>query len=271
MPARRRLRIRHQVLIPVSQAFSTPAASTGVPRRPLPIKRSGGPARRGNRLDVYVSRRHRTGAPILVYFHGSFVVGNKMLGARPLIYRLAAQGWVCVSAGRRLFRAGYFDQLADARAALAWVHDNADAYSGDSNAVFVAGGSAGAHLAATAALSGTEVRGVIGLYGYYGNVGSGPGPTSPRDCINPDAPPFFIVHGALDTLVRHQEARAFADRLRAISRQPVVYAELPGANHNFDFFYSLRSHAVNDAIVRFAELTLGDDRAGSKTRSITAR
>ena len=32
-----------------------------------------GPARRGNRLDVYVSRRHRrTGAPVLVYFHGSF-------------------------------------------------------------------------------------------------------------------------------------------------------------------------------------------------------
>lgn len=42
-----------------------------------------GPARRGNRLDVYVSRRHRrAGAPVLVYFHGSFVIGSKMLGAR---------------------------------------------------------------------------------------------------------------------------------------------------------------------------------------------
>ena len=104
-----------------------------------------------------------------------------MLGARPLIYRLAAQGWVCVSADRRLFRAGYPDQLADTRAALAWVHDNAEAYGGDPDAVFVASGSAGANLAAPDALSGTNVRGVIGMYGCYGNVSySGRGPTYRR-------------------------------------------------------------------------------------------
>lgn len=81
-----------------------------------------------------------------------------------------------------------------------------------------------------AALSGTQVSGVTGLYGYYGSVGgSGPGPTSPQDCIDPDAPPFLVVHGARDTLVLPQDARGFADQLRAVSRQPVVYAELPGA------------------------------------------
>ena len=61
--------------------------------------RGYGPARRGNRLDVYVSRRVRAGAgpaPVLVYFHAAF--GSKMLGSRALIYRLAAQGWVCVAA-----------------------------------------------------------------------------------------------------------------------------------------------------------------------------
>jgi acetyl esterase/lipase len=228
-----------------------------------------GPARRGNRLDVYVSRRHRRpGAPVLVYFHGSFQMGNKMVGARPLIYRLATQGWVCVSADRRLFRARYPDQLADARAAVAWVRDNAGAYGGDSGTVFVAGGSAGAHLAATVGLSDTEVSGVIGMYGYYGDVGgSGPGLTSPQDCINPDAPPFLVVHGALDTLVLAEEARGFADQLRAVSRQPVVYAELPGTHHNFDFFHSLRSHTAADAIVRFTELTMEAGRAESSTRS----
>lgn len=273
----------------LSAAFRTAYGSRGVPRhsRPawwrlmlLPIIawRPGvrrirnlryGPARRGNRLDVYVSRRHRrTGAPVLVYFHGSFQIGNKMVGARPLIYRLAAQGWVCVSAGRRLFRARYADQLADARAAVAWVRDNAEAYGGDPDTLFVAGGSAGAHLAATAALSDTDVSGVIGMYGYYGDIGgSGPGPTSPHDCINPDAPPFLIVHGALDTLVLPQDARRFADQLRAVSRQPVVYAELPGTQHNFDFFHSLRSHTVADAIVRFTELTMEAARGESATRS----
>ena len=86
-----------------------------------------GPAGRGNRLDVYVSRRRRrTGGPVLVYLHsGGFRMGTKMLGAHPLLYRLAAQGWVCVSADYRLFRASYRDQLADARAALAWARANA--------------------------------------------------------------------------------------------------------------------------------------------------
>lgn len=228
--------------------------------------RGYGPARRGNRLDVYVSRRGRAGAgpapvstPVVVYFHAAF--GSKMLGSRALIYRLAAQGWVCVSAGRRQFRASYRDQLADARAALAWVRDNAAAYGGDPDRIFASGGSAGAHLAATAAMTGSDVAGVIGLYGYYGGIGAGPGPTSPQQVINPDAPPFFIVHGTLDTLVPNHEARAFADRLRAVSDRPVVYAELPGAQHSFDVFQSIRFHAVTDAILRFAELTLGADGA----------
>ena len=50
-------------------------------------------------------------------------------------------------------------------------------------------------------MTGSHVAGVIGLYGYYGGIGAGPGPTSPQQVINPDAPPFFIVHGTLDTLV----------------------------------------------------------------------
>jgi acetyl esterase/lipase len=220
-----------------------------------------GPARRGNRLDVYLSRRRRRpGAPVLVYVHGgAFVMGTKLIGAHPLLYRLAAQGWVCVSVDYRLLRARYGDQLADVRAALAWTRAHVQEYGGDPGKIFAAGGSSGAHLVATAALSGTEVRGVIGMYGYYGPAGrGGSAPTSPQDCINPDAPPFLIVHGTLDTLVLHQEARAFADRLRAVSAQPVVYAELPGGQHNFDYFPSPRFHTVTDGVVRFAELTLGD-------------
>lgn len=215
-----------------------------------------GPAKRGHRLDVYVSRRHhRAGAPVLVHLHGG--MGHKMVGSRALIYRLAAQGWVCVSAGRRQFGAGFPEKLADTRATLAWVRDNAETHGGDPDAIFVAGGSAGAGLAATAALTGTEVRGVISLYGYFGGAGHpGAGPAAELERFTGDAPPFLVVHGRLDTLVPHHVARAFADRLRAVSRQPVVYAELPGANHNFDIFQSPRFHAVTDAVVRFAELTL---------------
>lgn len=229
-----------------------------------------GPAGRGNRLDVYVSRRHRRpGAPVLVYLHGGgFVMGTKMLGSHPLLYRLAARGWVCVSVDYRLFRAGYSDQLTDARAALAWTRANAEAYGGEPSTMFLAGGSAGAHLAATAALTGAGVSGVICLYGYYGNAGQpGPEPASPHAHIHPDAPPFLIIHGALDTLVLAEDAHRFADKLRTASQQPVAYAELPGTQHNFDFFHSLRFHAVTDAVVRFAELTVATSRLARSSKS----
>ena len=108
------------------------------------------------------------------------------------------------------------------------MRDNAQAYGGDPDTVFVAGGSAGADLAATAGLTGTQVSGVIGFYGYYGNAGgSGSGPTSPKDCINPNAPPFLVIHGALDTLVLRGTPKDFVDRLRAVSGQPVVYTRTP--------------------------------------------
>lgn len=219
---------------------------------------SYGPAGRGNRLDVYVSRRRRpSGAPMLVYVHGgAFVMGTKLLGAHPMLNRLAAQGWVCVSVDYRLVRAGgYANQLDDVRAALAWVRDHAQEYGGDPEQIFAAGGSSGAHLVSTAALSGSPVRGVVAMYGYYGPVGGGgSAPTSPHDRVTRDAPAFLLVHGLIDTLVLPRDARAFAERLRAVSQQPVVYAELPGAQHNFDHFSSLRFHFVTDAVVRFAEL-----------------
>jgi acetyl esterase/lipase len=226
-----------------------------------------GPARRGNRLDVYVSRRHhRTGAPVLVYVHGGgFRMGSKMLGARHLIHRLAARGWVCVSADYRLLGATHSDQLHDTRAALSWVCAHAERYGGDPDLIFAAGGSAGANLVSTAALTGTDVRGVIGMYGYYGNVdGSAVGP---QECVNPDAPPFLVIHGVLDTLVLRDDARTFADDLCAVSRQPVVHAELPGAHHNFDYFPSLRFHAVTDAIIRFADLTVQAAVSGREART----
>lgn len=218
-----------------------------------------GPAGRGNRLDVYVSRRHPPqGAPVLVYIHGgAFRIGNKSTGARPLIYRLAARGWVCVTIDHRLLGVQYSDQLADTRRALTWVRAHIGAYGGDTGSVFLSGSSSGAHLASTAALSGHRVLGVICLYGLYSSVsGAGTGPASPHEAITTDAPPFFILHGTLDTLVLCEEARAFARHLRTVSRRPVVYAELPGTQHSFDLFHSLRLSAVVDAITRFLDLTL---------------
>ena len=68
---------------------------------------------------------------------------------------------------------------------------------------------------------------------------------SPILRITPDAPDFFVIHGEVDSLVAVDQARLFVAELRRTSRTSVVYAELPGAQHAFDVFHSIRSaHAV---------------------------
>lgn len=74
---------------------------------------------------------------------------------------------------------------------------------------------------------------------------------SPLLRVNEDAPPFFVIHGEHDTLVPVTEARNFVRRLREVSPRTVAYAELPGTQHAFDVFPSIRSAHVVRAVDRF--------------------
>ena len=143
-----------------------------------------GDAARANRLDVYRSRSHSGTGPTLVHLHGgAFRIGSKSREAGPLFQRLARRGWVCISANYRL-RTQYPDPLVDVKSVLAWVREHGPEYGADPNVVFVAGSSAGGHLASMAALTAndrslqpgfehadTSVTAAVSLYGYYGAVG----------------------------------------------------------------------------------------------------
>ena len=74
---------------------------------------------------------------------------------------------------------------------------------------------------------------------------------SPVHRVHPDAPPFFVIHGDRDTLAPVADARTFVERLRAVSRQPVVYAEMQGAQHAFEVFPSVRAARVIEGVERF--------------------
>ncbi|MDT7726867.1 MAG: hypothetical protein QOI21_3443 [Actinomycetota bacterium] len=78
---------------------------------------------------------------------------------------------------------------------------------------------------------------------------------SPLDRITDEAPPFFVIHGERDSLVPAREARGFVQRLRENSNSPVAYAEIPGAQHAFDVFPSIRSAHVVRGVERFLEWT----------------
>jgi acetyl esterase/lipase len=94
----------------------------------------------------------------------------------------------------------------------------------------------------------------MAFYGYYGALGGDeqPTPTTPLAYDAAGAPPFLVVHGDHDTCTPAEGARALVEHLRATSRNPVVLAELPGAQHSFDLFHSVRYEAVVDSVEAFA-------------------
>ncbi|MHB1583772.1 MAG: alpha/beta hydrolase fold domain-containing protein [Acidimicrobiales bacterium] len=76
---------------------------------------------------------------------------------------------------------------------------------------------------------------------------------SPTARVHAGAPPFFVLHGTNDTLVPVVVARRFVAELRAVSRAPVAYAELPLAQHAFDVLASLRCQATTAGVVAFLD------------------
>ncbi|HEX2577645.1 MAG TPA: alpha/beta hydrolase [Aquihabitans sp.] len=224
---------------------------------------------------------------------GGWVIGNKEQQAMPLMAHLADRGWVCVAINYRLSpRATWPDHIVDVKRALAWVKANIADHGGDPGFVCITGGSAGGHLSSLAALSpnepafqpgfeeaDTSVAAAVPFYGVYDWTNRDQtGLASMEDMlarlvmktkladdrerweqastmswVGPHAPPFFVIHGANDTLVPVEQARAFVAMLRAESKQPVAYAELPGAQHAFEVFDSPRTIFTASAVHRFLE------------------
>jgi acetyl esterase/lipase len=235
-----------------------------------------GNAGRANLLDLYLSRREPPSGelrPVLVHLHGgALVMGRKNREGLPLINRLASRGWICISPNYRLRPGAQWpDHLVDVKKVIAWIRAHGPEYGADPQRIFLAGASSGAQLAAVAALTpgdprfqpdfenaDTSVRAAISLYGHYGSGDAGPGapPSSPLAYIRSDAPPFFIAHGDSDTVLPASAAREFAAALRVRSRSAVVYAELPGAQHQFDLHHSIRCTAATNGIEAFAAWVL---------------
>lgn len=222
---------------------------------------------------------------------GGWTMGRKEGQAEPLMGHLAGRGWVCVSTNYRLSpSATWPDHIVDVKRALAWTKATIAEHGGDPDFVVITGGSAGGHLCALVALTAgvdafqpgfedadLSVAAAVPLYGIY-DLTNRHGTTrpdiarlaadkvfktqladdrerweqaSPITHVGPDAPPFFVLHGTNDSLVNIEQARAFVDELRKTSAQPVVYAELPGAQHAFDNFPSVRTHHTVHAVERF--------------------
>jgi len=183
------------------------------------------------------------------------------------------------------------DHLIDLKRAMKWIHEHGAEYGANTEFIVVTGGSAGGHLSSLLALTAndpklqpgfeevdTSVRACVPFYGVYDftdrhgvyhhrglaeilekrvmkagldEAREAYESASPLSLIHEAAPPFFVIHGDKDTLVPVEEARHFYATLSRNSRSTVAYAEIPGAQHAFEIFPSLRTTFVIHGVERF--------------------
>jgi acetyl esterase/lipase len=229
--------------------------------------------------------------PALIQVHGGgWILGSRSEQGIPLLNHMAANGWIGFNVDYWLSpRATLPEHVIDVKRAIAWVREHADELGVDPDRIAITGGSAGGHLTALAALTpgdrslqpgfeeaDTSVMAAVPFYGIYdfqaldvyaylrdwlfekvvlkATIEEAPElyrDVSPAHRVNEDAPPFLVFHGDQDSLVPVEDARAFTKKLEGVSRNPVLYVEMPGAEHAFDIFPSLRTARVVEGIERF--------------------
>lgn len=218
-------------------------------------------------LDLY--RPDAPGAPLVVFLHG----GGWMRGSRRVMCpsmtadddpfgRIVAAGLAVASVDYRLSgEAHYPAQLDDVSAALTWLREHAQELAVDGSRIVLWGESAGATIAALAALEpGAHDRGIRGLVDWYGpsdlgelarELGQLDDPStreakwlggavatlpetaaaaSPVSHVHSDAPPALIAHGLADEAVPSGQSELFAAALAAAGVD-VELELVPGAGH----------------------------------------
>ena len=251
--------------------------------RPIPTpggvtERLGIEWRDGLTLDLTRHDDERRDLPVVVYVHGGgWTGGDPQRQARDLYHALALDGWVSLGI-RYPFTpdVSVEDQIDVVRDAVRWARSGLAEHGVDATTVVLAGGSAGGHLAAMAALTARSdderVDACVGMYGVYdmanrnrtrahwdkirnevmlARVDEQPERyrrVSPIDRVHADSPPFLIVHGTHDTLVPPGEGRQFVEALVAAGR-PVEFVPVYGAQHAFDALSGITSR-TSAALIR---------------------
>ncbi|MCB0712148.1 MAG: alpha/beta hydrolase [Ignavibacteriae bacterium] len=198
-------------------------------------------------LDIYAPPNAH-GLPVTMWFYG----GGWRSGDKRLFEHLgrafAVRGIVAVAANYRLTpEVKYPTNAEDCAAATAWVYRNIGRYGGNPEALFVAGHSAGAHLAAMIALderflereglSNSIIRGVVMVSGAadlaeyvhssvftarehieetFGRDEVALRAASPINWVSSDDPPFLVITAENDPPGLRKQGKALAEALRNV-------------------------------------------------------
>jgi acetyl esterase/lipase len=201
-----------------------------------------------HQLDLYLPKDAQQ-FPVFVFVHGGFWSAGDRARYRLLGNRFAQAGVGVVIPSYRLMPAHKHPaQIEDIAAAFAWTVNHIASYGGDGKRIYLGGHSAGGHLASLLALDARylaeygltprSIRGVVSISGVYdvraylgfGLTRSGRRDASPLEHITTRAPPFLLTYCQWDYAGLPQQARKFADALRAAG-DSVRLVRVPGKNH----------------------------------------
>jgi acetyl esterase/lipase len=225
-----------------------------IPARPAGLQlRRGVSYGGGQRLDLLTpSAAGRL--PLVVYLPGGGFVAAPRGAARRERGFIAAAGYAVASVTYRTIRqhATYADALADIRAAVSHLTQQADQYGIEPGRIAVWGQSAGGYLASLAGLSDPSVAAVVDQFGASDLSHAADGfdqrmhaalarPSHPFrrygaieanqiDLIRPGAPAFLILHGDDDRIIPPAQTLALHEALRAAGADSTRYL-LAGAGH----------------------------------------
>ena len=216
-------------------------------------------------LDLYLPEG-KSNVPVLFFVHGGGWRGGDKSPERllNLIDLCLSRGMGVASVNYRLSPAvKHPAHIQDVARAFAWLHSNAARYGIDAGNIFVAGHSAGGHLAALLALdpkyleqeglSPNQIKGVVGSSGVYdlaefyepGVVPSRmeQGFGTDRDILlsasparkvgtaGSDTPPFLITYTNNDLFGLNEQAKTFYS-LFLNQNLPAQLVKIPARNHS---------------------------------------
>ena len=194
------------------------------------------------RLDLYIPQTPDPARRALTFFYGGAWTSGRKEDYLFVGQALAAAGFLVAIPDYRLSPNPRFPGFVqDGGRAMRWVQDNIAAHGGDATRLFLAGHSAGAHIALmlatkTSYLAGAGfdralLRGVIGIAGPYDFLpmrsasvrdvfaGSDPATTQPINFVTSDLPPALLLHGDADETVLLRNSERLAAAWRAAGNQ----------------------------------------------------
>lgn len=197
--------------------------------------------------------------PAIVFFFGGGWNSGSPAQFEKQARHFAQRGLIAITADYRVkSRHGVqaVECVKDAKAAIAWVRENARRLGIDPQRIAAAGGSAGGHLAACtgtldgfgsnerpnalilfnpactlAPIAGIELRGNDAALSID-RLGVPAQAISPAHHVGPHTPPTLILHGKADTTVPYDSAVAFERAMQRAGR-PCKLVGYEGAGHGF--------------------------------------